>query len=182
MHVRYKGQKSMHVDTLFGTGKIWHGHGDVQEVTDEKVAEKMTYLQPSVYEEAKPERPAAADVGPLGKETSILDSILVKQGKKEVTLRQATRATAFKYARDELGLQIPKSATKETILTLAANALEMREDTTSPEGSGDDGSVHPTPEEEIPDDIRDLDIDGGDDDDAGDDSGLDGEPDPEDVI
>lgn len=179
MHVLYLGKKGMHADTLFGTGKIWNGQGDVQEVPDE-IGEKMVYLCPGVYEEAKPNKPKEADVGQLGKETSVLDTILVKQGGKEVTLRQATRKTALAYAKDELGLQIPTSATKATILTLAANALEMREDTVSPEGSGDDGSVHPTPEEEIPDDIRDLEIDGEEDEELDAEEG--GEPDAEDVI
>ena len=48
--IRYVGRRSMYADQLFGTGLIWHGHGDIQPLADISKAQRMARNHPDVYE------------------------------------------------------------------------------------------------------------------------------------
>ena len=48
--IRYVGRSSMHKDRLYGTGLIWHGHGDIQLIADQGKAQRMAQNHPDVYD------------------------------------------------------------------------------------------------------------------------------------
>lgn len=52
MQVKYVGRQTRHRERLYGTGLIFAGRGDVQEVEDETVARKMIARHPDQYAEA----------------------------------------------------------------------------------------------------------------------------------
>ena len=48
--IRYLGRQPRHADRLYGTGLMWHGHGDIQLITDRYKARRMAQNHPDVYD------------------------------------------------------------------------------------------------------------------------------------
>ena len=48
--IRYIGRRSWYADQLYGTGLMWHSHGDIQPVADISKARRMARNHPDVYE------------------------------------------------------------------------------------------------------------------------------------
>ena len=47
--IRYVGPRSWCADQLYGTGLMWHGHGDIQPVEDTNKARRMARNHPDIY-------------------------------------------------------------------------------------------------------------------------------------
>lgn len=56
MYLRYVGKKPFAIDSVGGTGVLWNGHGDIQEVPN-TVGEKLL-AYPDQWEEAVPKKTA----------------------------------------------------------------------------------------------------------------------------
>ena len=41
MRIRYVGKKPFNLDNMYGSNGLWVGHGDIQVVEDEKIAQLM---------------------------------------------------------------------------------------------------------------------------------------------
>lgn len=51
MRIRYVGEKPFNLDNMYGSNGLWVGHGDIQVVEDEKIAQLMCKGSLLVYEE-----------------------------------------------------------------------------------------------------------------------------------
>lgn len=128
--VKYLGQKTCHADDLFGSHKVWSGHGDVQLVNDE-VAERMADTYPTIYAivQAGDDAPK---VVPAGVETDLLHTTMVIEelNGQEVALIDASRLTVAKHATETLGIQIGDGHTKTEILKFIADYEEVKDKST----------------------------------------------------
>lgn len=129
MLVKYTGQKEVHVDTLFGTGLAWEGHGDVLEVRDEDAAARMVQYAPKTYEKVDELDgvPGALVPGVDEDTAGPLDEhhVQLPDG-RVVRLVDAPRKQLAQYAREELGLAVQDGHGREAILTAIANVAEAR--------------------------------------------------------
>jgi len=69
MYLRYVGKKPWAIDSIGGTGTLWNGNGDIQEVPNE-VGEKLLGY-PDQWEEVIPQKTAAK--APKGKKAEPIE-------------------------------------------------------------------------------------------------------------
>ena len=62
MYLRYVGKKPWAIDSVGGTGTLWNGNGDIQEVPDDVGAKLLGY--PDQWEEVIPKKTADATKPP----------------------------------------------------------------------------------------------------------------------
>lgn len=104
MLIEYIGLKAVKTDNVAGTGTVWTGRGDVQEVADEAAAAKLVACDTVWREHVSPnveaqEDPAATEPADLlaGMDDAALKAYAAEQGltidgrKKGDKLRQAIR-------------------------------------------------------------------------------------------
>lgn len=130
MLVRYNGVTDGYVESLFGTGIVWRGEGDVQEVKNERAARAMVTYCPGLYELVEPENGIPAR-RPAGLEAEQVKQV---QGKMigDVPMLEASRRELVAYASDELGLAVADGHSREQILTAIANYEEVSARVASP--------------------------------------------------
>jgi hypothetical protein len=103
--IRYIGKKERRADTMYGTGLVWHGHGDVQTCEDPAKA-KLLLRHADMFElvgegaapAPAPSTPGAADVL---SGTNVLGGTIILNDRLSVHLSDVVRA-----AYEESGLSV----------------------------------------------------------------------------
>ena len=139
--VQYLGQKSVHVDTLFGTNIVWNGHGDIQEVGDDVAAAKMVAGCPLTYrnltegEEKKDKRDAIVDARQELKGSGV---IVYEPGlDKEIPIEEASRLAIEMKAKD-MGMQIDDVMSRDKIMCSVIDLVEALKNPAIKVGEKDD--------------------------------------------
>lgn len=121
MKIQYVGRQRTHRERLYGTGAVFAGRGDVQEIEDEKIARKMLSRHPDQYAEVETEVDAQKTGG--GDETTApqinIDGTLTP-------IAKATKDQLEAFAREQFDVELDKRKTKDDliaeILALIADA------------------------------------------------------------
>ena len=140
--LRYDGTKPFHADSLYGTGKVWMGAGDVHVIDDADVAQAMVRNHPDIYAPVvegdapvRPERamrgapPAMADEEADEDEAAVdpnhpvLDSEMIRDGQTSVALRDATFTAIRAHVANVLNIRMLTPSRLDMIKAI----IELRE-------------------------------------------------------
>ncbi|MCY4470288.1 MAG: hypothetical protein OXC08_16360 [Thiotrichales bacterium] len=128
--VKYIGRKSVHIDSLYRTGTVWNGHGDIAEIRNDRAAQSMCDAHPDVYELVEHDsglpRVLPPDVTDENVRSLYEKTVELPNGTRTVLL-DAPRPALVDYARDELGLEIRDGHTRDDILRFIAEYEEVLE-------------------------------------------------------
>lgn len=124
MLVRYKGNRERQLDSLFDTGVVWHGDGDVQEVPDKAALALVTYCANN-FERVEPESEAPKRVTPDPALTAVEAGRMLTIGGRQVPMHEASRAELVRYAGDEYGLAVSDGHSREQIIQAIVDFADM---------------------------------------------------------
>ena len=119
--VQYLGGRETQIDTLFGSGCVWQGHGDVQVVENDNLAKEMdrltmglTYKVVGEGTDRKiPDPKSPEDKAAIDPETA--RTIYEPSLDREVPIDEASRAALVLKA-EELGLRVEDHWTRDELL------------------------------------------------------------------
>ena len=117
--IQYLGDKEVQTDTLFGTGAIWRGKGDIQLVGDDIKAAKMVACCPLTYrnltegETVRKERNAIADARKELKGSGVL--VYEPSLDREIPIEEASRV-AMEAKAEKMGMQIADVMSRDQIM------------------------------------------------------------------
>ncbi|MDF0750283.1 hypothetical protein NLU14_08575 [Marinobacter sp. 71-i] len=125
MKIQYVGRQRTHRERLYGTGVVFAGRGDVQEIEDEKLARKMLSRHPDQYAEVEAEPSADAQkTGDPGGDNTPAPQINIDGTLTPIA--KATKDQLEAFAREQFDVELDKRNTKDDliaeILALIADA------------------------------------------------------------
>lgn len=137
MKIQYVGRQRTHRERLYGTGAVFAGRGDVQEIEDEAIARKMLSRHPDQYAEAKADADANQAPDPGGDSNPVPQ---ISIDGKLTPIAKATKDQLEAFAREQFDVELDKRKTKDDliaeILALIADA-EAKADADAQKAGGE---------------------------------------------
>ena len=135
MRVQYVGKQPHKVDRIFNSGGVWRHPDDVVNIVPDSLAQKMIDFAPGSYgpvsDDGAVREGTHETAGTVPAGESAIDSIMIPQGKIEVSLRDAKFFTLKSFATKRLGLNITTGTGRPQLIDIIVeqvNAGEGQED------------------------------------------------------
>lgn len=158
VYVKFLGKSEWCPDRFFGTGAIFRGHGDIQEIEDEIKGTKLGAFQPSFCLSSKEEyEEQKFGVKPKEEEPAKRPSsgILIYEPaqKKDVPIEKASIRALHASAKKH-GVTVPKSMSKDDLIeNLIQFIIEGKDEDDDEDEDDDDAGQGSVPETSAPKEI-----------------------------
>ena len=133
--VKYLGLKSLNVDRVFDSGMMWRGEGDVQEVHDDELADKLVRHFPTVYKivQAGENKKFQRLREVVEEDTDPLVTIKIPDTDGTmVSIGEATYMALHNYVTEKMGLKVPESANRKELMNQIQTIVKFKEEIVRP--------------------------------------------------
>lgn len=115
MKIQYTGRQKPHRERLYGTGVVFAGPGDTQDIEDEAVAQKMLSRHPDQYGPAAKASPPPTASAVSEKGTPPTEGFIVLDG-EQVALEDLSKDVLIETAKKHYDVEIPVRTGKPEIV------------------------------------------------------------------